>query len=246
MIGGTLSGAGYFMGDNLVEARDSNPKGFFESRQVNNLNEAILAGVVQTRPPGGELVKGDVPTPKQLWLAEVPVGTQLHVSADVGRQIESLCERRPFCYKDPRFCYTLPAWRPFFDPRNSVFVCVFRDPSSTVRSICREVSSARYLQNLSITPEQALSVWATMYSHVLQSHRQQGRWLFVHYHQLMTEEGLDILEGFVDAPVDRSFPESSLERNRPGATTTGFAGEVYEQLCELAGFDLSEGMSQAA
>jgi len=246
MVGGTLSSAGYFMGEHLVEARDSNPKGFFESRQVNNLNEQIMSGVVEQRAAGLENVRCDVPMPKQLWLARVPVGKRPHVTPDTARQIEAMCQRTPFCYKDPRFCYTLSAWRPFLDRRQTVFVCVFRDPSSTVRSICKEVAGARYLQNLSISPERALSVWTTMYSHVLETHQSDGQWLFLHYHQLLCEEGLDRLEAFVNAPVDRSFPEARLERNLPDQATTGEASDVYDQLCELAGYEADTGLQHAA
>ena len=44
---------------------------------------------------------------------------------------------RPFCYKGPRFCHTLHAWRPHFDLNSTVFVCIVRPPVKTARSIAR-------------------------------------------------------------------------------------------------------------
>ena len=43
MVAGSVAGAGYHMGDQLHAARISNPKGFFESSEINDINEALLA-----------------------------------------------------------------------------------------------------------------------------------------------------------------------------------------------------------
>jgi hypothetical protein len=42
MAAGSLAKAGYFMGENLIDARKSNPKGF-EDVEVNIINEELLA-----------------------------------------------------------------------------------------------------------------------------------------------------------------------------------------------------------
>ena len=41
-MGGILYEVGYYMGDNLYPARNSNPKGFFENGEINSINESIL------------------------------------------------------------------------------------------------------------------------------------------------------------------------------------------------------------
>ena len=38
MLAGTLSAAGYYIGDCLIEANEANPKGFFEDYEVNAIN----------------------------------------------------------------------------------------------------------------------------------------------------------------------------------------------------------------
>ncbi|RME58681.1 sulfotransferase family protein, partial [Candidatus Parcubacteria bacterium] len=49
MVAGTLAKAGYFMGTQFVPPRESNPKGFFEDHEINDINEAILKKVVPHR-----------------------------------------------------------------------------------------------------------------------------------------------------------------------------------------------------
>ena len=51
MLAGCLSTSGYFMGDNLYKKRESNPKGFFENKEINTINEDILSLVTKNRPP---------------------------------------------------------------------------------------------------------------------------------------------------------------------------------------------------
>jgi hypothetical protein len=43
MVAGTLAGAGWFVGARPYAPRSSNPKGFFESPDVNGVNELILS-----------------------------------------------------------------------------------------------------------------------------------------------------------------------------------------------------------
>ena len=45
MIAGALTKAGYYIGDNPYPPRKTNPKGFFETREVNHVNEILLAQV---------------------------------------------------------------------------------------------------------------------------------------------------------------------------------------------------------
>ncbi len=237
MVAGTLAGAGYFMGDDLVQARASNAKGFYEDRGINRLNEDILIASgpshqpmpPPTNAPGWGLER------RQLWLAQVPLGTAIRGTEPINQRIAQACARVPFCYKDPRFCYTLPVWRPYL--RRARFVCVFRHPLATVRSILKECEAAAYLKNVTLSCEQGLELWSLMYRHVLEIHRHQGDWLFLHYDQALTDAGLDRLSGFVGGSVDRSFPDRGLNRSPAQGTVPEAVGGVYAQLCELAGFD---------
>jgi len=235
MVAGTLARAGYFMGEGLYQPRDSNPKGFFESPDINGINESLLARVTPRRPPVlGRWFFRDRPQRNQRWLARVPPGAAIPCPARTARGIARLVGREPYCFKDPRFCYTLPAWRPFL--KGAVFVCVFREPAATAASIVKECRSVPYLRSLSMSFATAVEVWMRMYQHVLRIHRNEGEWIFVHFEQVLTGEGVTRLEQHLGILADRDFPEAGLRRSSSDATVPPPAMKLYEELCEEAGY----------
>lgn len=236
MVAGTLAKAGYFMGDHLYPGRESNPKGFYEDPEINGINEMLIAQVIPQRPRvlGKWFFRGR-PLEGQRWLARMPVGTEIPSLSTVNERIQRATQREPFCFKDPRFSYTLPVWRPFL--KSTGFVCVFRDPASTALSMLKECRDAEYLHSLSLTFRQALEVWRLMYRHILEVHRHEGAWLFLHYDQILSGEGLDRLEVFADAPVDRSFPDPSLCRSFSDYPVPEEIAHIYQHLCKIAGYE---------
>jgi hypothetical protein len=76
-----------------------------------------------------------------------------------------------------------------------------------------------------------------MYRHILDVHRHEGAWLFLHYNQVLSGEGLERLEDFVDAPVDRSFPDPSLNRSFSDDLVPEEVARVYQHLCEIAEYE---------
>jgi hypothetical protein len=225
------------MGQNLIPAYDANPKGFFEDVEVNMINEDILAPLTRERMVllGREMFRWR-PIRGQRWLAHVPLRTRIPCPTGIASRIEAVTRRIPYCFKDPRFCYTLPAWRPFLN--NAVFVCVFRDPSTTAASILKECRDASYLRTLSMNFSRAIKIWSDMYLHVLRIHRREGDWLFLHYDQAAQGDGLGRLERFVGAPVDAGFPETGLRRSFPaeGFRVPKRAWRIYQELCNAAGY----------
>lgn len=233
MATGLLAQAGYFMGDRLLPPSQSNPKGFFEDQEVNAINEEILDGIAPRRPPViGKLLFRHRPLKYQRWLAPISVDARPGSSPAIDSRIRKIVERRPFCFKDPRYCYTLPIWRPHLD--DTVFVCVFRHPAATVRSILRECRNDSRLHTLRMNERRALELWELMYRHVLEIHRNQGEWLFLHYDQLLERAGIDRLAAFVQAPVDPTFPDRRLKSEAASVMIPSAARAVYEQLSELA------------
>lgn len=239
MVGGVLAQAGYFMGDHLWPGEVGNPKGFFEDQEVNTVNEEILAQVTPKRPNWPRrpwklkhALWAHRPIHMQRWLSCVPVAAVIPSTSTIELRIQRLTAREPYCFKDPRFSYTLPTWRPFL--RNTVFVCVFRDPSVTARSILKECADAEYLREFRINYQRAVNVWVLMYSHILERHVLEGEWLFIHYNQILTGDGMDRLEKFLGVPVDRSFPDASLQRTLPEGTTPRRARLLYKRLCAHA------------
>lgn len=233
-LGNPSNGPGYHFGENLVEARPTNPKGFFESRVINALNERIMQPAMPHRDEGDDRpAVRHIPLPRQYWLATLEPDAPLADDAAIARDIQQHCANAPFCYKDPRFCYTLERWRPHL-PADTRFVCVFRHPAETAASILKELREQRYLATVTLTRDQVLDMWRAMYANVLDRLSQRGDWLFIHYGQLLTDEGLDRLAAFTGAPVDRSFPEGRLRRSRSDESVPDRAAALYDRLGEAA------------
>ena len=242
MTAGTLAGAGYFMGERLYPPRPSNPKGFYEDVEVNAVNEAILTPVTPWAPrrfrPGRlyRLLRRTIFSSGFAdggrWLAQVPVNKLLASSPEIETRIQALVEQAPYCFKDPRFCYTLPIWRPWL--QNTRFVCVFRDPTISAKSMLQESHTMPKLAGLKLTYADCLAVWRLMYTHVLDIHSQQGEWLFLHYDQVLDGSGLERLAEFLGAAPDRAFPDPTLRRTRPGESMPDDVQAVYQSLCRWA------------
>jgi GT2 family glycosyltransferase len=224
MTAGLLAQSGYFMGKRPNPSRVGNPKGQFEDGEINELNEAILA------PVSGSMGRG------RGWLARVPVNAAIPKSSKLEARVEAMTRQVPFCFKDPRFSYTLPIWEPYLT--DTVFVCVFRDPASTALSMLRQASRVEHLQGFPLSFGEAVDVWTLMYRHILEKHRRRGDWLFVHFNQLLEQAGQKRLAAFAQARVDPTFPEPELRRSYCDRAVPLEPQSVYRQLCELAGYDL--------
>jgi hypothetical protein len=151
MVAGTLASGPWYLGDNYIRPRVSNPKGFFEDSLVNKLNERIIGRAWHYRLQLSDLRRN------QLWLARVPRWMPLEATPKVRHDISALCERQPFCFKDPRFAYTLPVWQRIAPAMK--FIVVFRHPAETTTSIVRECQTANYLRNVRMTRRRAVAVW---------------------------------------------------------------------------------------
>jgi hypothetical protein len=225
MVAGSLAAAGYYMGDGLYPPRGSNPKGFFEGPQINGINESLLAPAVPTEQG---LKYG------QRWLAELAAGSRLVPTQEVDSAIRSMVEREPYCFKDPRFSYTLPVWALYL--RNTKCICVFRDPGATAVSIVRECADAAYLSNVRMTYSRALSIWTSIYKSVISLQVLPVDWIFLHYYQIVNGEGLEKIARGLDAPVDNTFPDASLNRSRSDCSVPREALSIYGELCRLADY----------
>jgi hypothetical protein len=229
---GTLGSAGYFMGDNRLAPRDTNPKGFFEDSEVNHINEELIAQHLKPPIPIlGKWLRRDLRN-GQRWLATLPNDLEFHLTAGLQTRITAVTARTPYCYKDPRFCYTLPVWEPFLE--DTGFICVFREPLATARSILKECRRNRRLENVRMTLRRAVDIWVAMYEHVL-SHRGDGAdWLFVHYDDVLTGDGVAKLAEFTQATVDHTFPDPRLKRSESKGSVPRQATSLYDKLCQLA------------
>jgi hypothetical protein len=109
--------------DDQLTKNQWNEKGFFESKQLLLLNNQLLVtlGGTWSAPP----------RPASGWEAD-PGLRRLRRRA--GKALHRAFPRRPFVWKDPRNCVTLPFWREVVDePVAAVFV--YRHPLAVGRSL---------------------------------------------------------------------------------------------------------------
>ncbi len=239
LAAGMLARAGYFMGQELWPSNEGNPRGYFEDREVNSINDEILAPLTPAHSAHGlrKLLygKGYPLRHLQRWLAVVSPRTRIPCPPGLAQRIEAAIARRPFCFKDPRFCYTLPLWRPYVG--GAALICIFRHPAVTANSILTECKRAGYLKGVRMDFRRALAVWETMYRHVLEVHYPAGGdWLFVHYDQLLNGDTVARIESLLETKVDSAFGDPALKRSAGAGRIPRRIRRVYEQLCRLAGF----------
>lgn len=241
MVAGLLAKSGYFMGEYLWSARQSNPKGFFEDKEINQINEDLLDPIAPKRFKffGKEFFR-DRPLYWDRWLTKIALDKKIPPPSN--SLIQRMCkatQNTPFCFKDPRFSYTLPVWRPFL--KDAVYVCVFRHPANTAKSIlkeCRDVERLRKTLTFSFT--HALKVWEFMYNHILEFHQYEGKWLFLHYDQVVYKQGADRLQEFTGAKLDYSIIDPSLRRSSSNHFVPTRVNKIYDKLCCLAGYELKQ------
>jgi hypothetical protein len=236
LVAGLLAQAGYFMGENLMPPTPGNPTGYFESFDIEGINEDILRSVVPVKPRHLRFLFKNRFDKGQYWLAKLRLGIRLKVDPAVTERIMSLTKKKPYCFKDPRFCYTLPVWKPCLVPE-TVFICVFRYPAETAASIEKECRSEPYLSDFNYSYSRVLSVWKQMYAHILEIHMHSNKWLFVHYQQLLTNEGQKKVADFTEAAIDKSFPDTTLYRSKSVRHIPEDLEIMYGKLCKLAGFE---------
>lgn len=223
------------MGDDFLPPNASNPKGFFESTIINTINEDILESVAPKRPIYlGDIFFKRIPLKHQRWLLALDENSQPKGSKEIEARIVNLTNKSPYCFKDPRFSYTLPIWRPFLE--NAVFVVVFREPSATANSIIKECKDSEPLHSLSMNRSRALKVWKCMYSRVLSTCDNDSNWLFVHFDQIVQKTALDRISQFTGAVVDYSFPDIRLKRSLATRKTPRDLQSIYDNLCRRAKF----------
>ena len=219
------------------------PEGVNESTKIVQLNEKLLKPVV------APLVKGK--KNGQRWLSVVEDLDGIVADAGDIEKMSKLIKRakgQPFCYKDPRFCYTLGAWDAQL-PKSTVFICVVRDPGETATSMVRD--SKKWFRK-KIRFRHALRVWECMYRHILDKHHRQDedRWLFVHFEQVLEHDQSTIerLNQHTGTTVDSSRAHRNALRCRgktisssvqeEDADFCGRASNRYIDLCKLADYNL--------
>lgn len=234
-ITGVMHNSDYYTGDNFIPIRNGCPKGFFEDSQVIKLNDKILFNSYPKKFPfSGEWALDYKYSIGNEWLARVGLDVRLFCSKEIEERIKKILENEPFCYKDPRFCYTLPVWKPFL--KNTRFICIFREPAITAMSLIKESRDDPFMKNIPINFLFAIELWTLMYKHVLEKHFPYDNWIFIHYNQLFTKEGLNKIEEFLGIKINRDFIDKNLRRIKSSRFIPEETLEIYKKLCSLAGY----------
>jgi hypothetical protein len=245
LLAGLFRSGSYFQGARFYPPRESNPRGFFEDSEVNDINEMILRPLIPRRLcRDGIAYMADAPSAGQHWLARIPVETEISSTPPLDGRIGAVLANRPFCLKDPRFCYTLHLWRTHAPKAR--MICVFRQPRLVVASMLKEIASVPYLANFALSTQAAFEVWRLMYLHVLRRHACTGDWLFVEYADLFNTSVLDRIGEFSAAAIDREFPDPQLNRSEPVAASDAGAEAVYDELIARSRATLDGFVAQTA
>ncbi|MFW6047127.1 MAG: hypothetical protein ACOCP4_05025 [Candidatus Woesearchaeota archaeon] len=243
MAAGLFAESGYFMGNNLYSANSGNPKGIFEDDEINSINEEIL------KPFAGTIPKGIKKGYKWRWLSSIPKHKEIKIKGlkqfinkvrkkrTIKDRIKTITENKPFCFKDPRFSYTLNIWKPFLN--NTIFICVFRHPSITAKSILKEVKqNVPKKGRVPLKEKEIIEIWKNFYEYVIKNqYEEKDKWLFIHYNQFFNKKMLDKIENFSGAEIDKDFPDEKLNKNKEPKEIPKEIDKIYRKLCDLAGYE---------
>lgn len=210
MLAGLFSEVGYHMGESLYPPRDTNPKGFFESNEINSLNERILRYNFPAKFKSKFSRRAEYNlglTQGQLWLADMNSSLIIKSNNQLDNEIKNQIEKKPFCYKDPRFCYTYPVWRKHLGEHCGLII--FRHPSQTIQSIIKQIHANDYLKNYSVDIKRLNSLWRSLYTQAL---KYNDRHILLSYDQVFDPTFLNLLEERIGVSVNRSFGDASLNR----------------------------------
>jgi GT2 family glycosyltransferase len=117
-----LMGAYFGPEGSSTGANEENPKGFWERRDVRNLNDAVLASL----DCDWHRVRG-------FALERVPAGALEEFERGAREVLLDLDAHQPWVIKEPRLCLLLPLWRRLLE--KPVCVMVHRSPLQVARSL---------------------------------------------------------------------------------------------------------------
>ena len=158
MLAGLFADAGHCAGRRLIPPTPSNPAGFHEDLDVNAANDDLLAGLHGSPWPGTE-----APGRRLRWLGAYQGWVR---DAAPGQELGRLVPDRPFVLKDPRFCYTLPAWSGVL--HDVLVVVIVRHPTEVVASV-RSMAEREpeTFAGFDVTEAHLAAMWTAMHRAVL-------------------------------------------------------------------------------
>lgn len=216
-----LHDQGYHFSEDLIESNESNPNGFYESYEINRINEVLLESVFPNHNYG------------QRWLGALHNPLVNVTTPQMSEQMRAAIPKEPFVLKDPRFSYTLDAWREHIS--DCRFICVFRNPIATVNSIQKMLTVEPYLRDFALSREQTFTLWNAMYDSILSRDRAREHWLFLEYESIVSGIGLQQLSEFIGTNINTSLVDPDLQRSpKHGLNMPLRTALIYRRLLDLS------------
>ena len=208
MLAGLFADAGHDAGRRLIPAGPSNPAGFFEDLDVNAANDDLLA------PLGDRPWPGTVAPPRHLrWLGAYDDWVR---GPGPGGALARLVPDRPFVLKDPRFCYSLPAWADVLD--EATVLVIVRHPDEVVASVLAMAGrEPETFAGFDVTEEHMHAMWCAMYTAVLGwvDDRAPGPVAFVDCDDVRSGRAVPHLAELSGTPIASRTVRPGLHRERP-------------------------------
>ncbi len=219
---------GFAVPGTLLDGIDSvNARGFWESAEVVQLNENMLAAV------------------SRRWFhVDAAVAVQQHLDSLAGQFLDEIraflsaqsARSGNLVIKDPRLCLLLPVWLKAVDPDRFAVKLVYvnRHPAAVAASLAKRDGFPVFAGEL---------LWLS-YLHALLDKPLPHECLFVDYERMLaSSEDVSAMATFLGAAaVDQyrlaAIVDSSLQRNRAAdfplnGEAAAMACDAYEQLCGL-------------
>ena len=241
---------GVFYGYDILEPSGGNQTGYYECEVVNTINNILLrqltgVSLLDHLPQWpARLFERFLPWThrdvRSLWLARPRRQPTRELSYDIAHLIGRMSRHQPFCFKDPRFGFTLPLWQPYLPP-DVRYLVVFRDPADAIASILRDAKESYDDRPLAVTEQWAVEHWKLIYQCILSQRRvEESQWMFLNFNDVLTEECQAALTVFVGAKPDTEQLEPArIGRHRARAGNEGDdCRTLYDELCNLARDDL--------
>jgi hypothetical protein len=137
---GTLHMLGVEVGEHLLPAGSSNPRGYWEHREITVIHDRLLQSLGRSWSDARPLPEG--------WL-------ETRAAAGAARRIRDVLNRdfagkALWAIKDPRLCRLVPLWRPMLrdlgvEPR---YILALRAPDESIASLQRGIRFTRHYAEL--------------------------------------------------------------------------------------------------
>ena len=174
-----------------IPRNHNNPDGYFENREMLELNERILAAIdgAVLRPPALDC------------FANLPEASRQHIIETARARLSFYADAKPrFGWKDPRLSLTFPIWQQAVP--KVVAVIVFRDPRAVMRSIADQ---------LQVPAESLAGLWLEYYRRIF-SHTANCPRVVVSFDQLLEQplRTVETIANHLGIAIDNEIVERQL------------------------------------